>query len=157
MNKQSAGTLVFRIIKNTLPEILLVHPGGPFYMGKDLGVWSVPKGEYEDNEDPLTVAKIEFYEETGNKITAENFIKLNPVRTTSGKNVQVWAIEENFDNCYISSNTFELEWPPKSGKIKLFPECDKAEWFNFEEAAKKIFAYQKPLIEQLQTIIKKTT
>jgi predicted NUDIX family NTP pyrophosphohydrolase len=156
MSKQSAGILVFRISKGQ-PEVLLVHPGGPFYSGKDLGVWSVPKGEFGDDEEPLEVAKREFQEETGNKITSENFITLNSVRSKGGKTVQVWAIEENFDNCYISSNTFELEWPPKSGKIKLFPECDKAEWFTFDKAAEKIFAYQKPLIEQLQTIIKKNS
>lgn len=156
MSKQSAGILVFRIIENAIPEILLVHPGGPFYMSKDLGVWSVPKGEFEDNEDPLEVARREFYEETGNKILSQNFKKLNPVKTKGGKTVHVWAVEENFDQCYVSSNTFELEWPPGSGKTKLFPECDDAAWFNFKEAEEKIFPYQKPLIEELKMIIKNT-
>lgn len=156
MSKQSAGILVFRIFMGQ-PEALLVHPGGPFYSGKDVGVWSVPKGEFGDAEDPLEVAKREFQEETGNKITSESFIGLNSVKSKSGKTLQVWAVEENFDNGYISSNTFELEWPPKSGKIKLFPECDNAEWFTFDKATEKIFDYQKPLIEQLQTIINKNS
>lgn len=132
MGKQSAGILVFRIL--TFPEVLLVHPGGPFYVNRDSGVWSVPKGEYEAGEDPLEVGKREFFEETGNKIQSGNFIELNAVKSKGGKMLYVWATEANFAKSFICSNTFELEWPPKSGKIKAFPECDKAEWFNFDEA-----------------------
>lgn len=153
MSKQSAGILVFR--KMTFPEVLLVHPGGPFYVTKDSGVWSVPKGEYETGEDPLEVGKREFFEETGNKIKSDDFIELEPVKSKGGKMLYVWASEADFEKSFICSNTFELEWPPKSGKTQLFPECDKAEWFNFEKAIHKIFPYQKPLLAQLETIIKR--
>ena len=153
MVKQSAGILVFRNV--SFPEILLVHPGGPFYLNKDWGVWSVPKGEYHEGQDPLEAAKQEFYEETGNQITAKDFIALKPVKTQGGKTVHVWAVEANFERSFICSNTFELEWPPRSGKTKSFPECDKAEWFNLDEAVKKVFPYQKPLVEELKTIIRK--
>jgi predicted NUDIX family NTP pyrophosphohydrolase len=153
MCKQSAGILAYRFRGNIM-EVLLVHPGGPFFAKKDIGVWSVPKGEYEHGEDPLEVAKREFYEETGNTIDSNGFIRLDAVKNKSGKMVTVWAAEADFKQCYISSNTFELEWPPRSGRIELFPECDKAEWFNLEEAANKIYPYQEPLLEQLTKIIK---
>lgn len=156
MGKQSAGILAFRRVNNKLTEVLLVHPGGPFFAGKDLGVWSVPKGEYEDREEPLEVAKREFTEETGNSISADEFIKLAPVKSKSGKILTVWAAETDFEQCYICSNTFRLEWPPHSGKIVFFPECDRAEWFDLEKAVEKIYPYQRPLIEQLQTIVQKS-
>ncbi|HXI00160.1 MAG TPA: NUDIX domain-containing protein [Sphingobacteriaceae bacterium] len=150
MCKQSAGILAFR--STGLTEVLLVHPGGPFYKNKDLGVWSVPKGEHEIHEDSLAVAKKEFQEETGNIISSESFIKLEPVKNKSGKTLTTWAVEADFDPCYIASNTFELEWPPKSGIIKLFPECDTAEWFTLDVAITKLYPYQQPLIEQLRII-----
>ncbi len=152
MPKKSAGIVAYRFNKSHL-EVLLVHPGGPFYAKKDEGVWSIPKGEFEDGEDALSVAKKEFTEETGNIIINENFIELSPVKLKSGKIISAWAIEEDFEKCFISSNLFEMEWPPKSGKRQSFPETDKAEWFNLNEARIKIHPAQLPLLNQLETIL----
>jgi predicted NUDIX family NTP pyrophosphohydrolase len=154
MAKQSAGLLVYRIIEGK-PEVLLVHPGGPFFIKKDIAVWSVPKGEYEAGEVPLDVAKREFKEETGNEVNSKTFIPLAPVKSKGGKTVSVWITETDFEQCYISSNTFELEWPPKSGKLQQFLEVDKAEWFSLDEAKIKILPYQLPLINQLENIFSK--
>ncbi len=157
MPKQSAGILAYRFY-NKIFQILLVHPGGPFYAKKDSGAWSVPKGEYQDIENPWEVAKREFNEETGNTIFTDVSIPLSPVKLKSGKIVSVWGVHADFDTCFISSNTFELEWPPKSGKKQLFPEVDKAEWFTIEEAKSKINPVQFPLIEDLyQKLITQTT
>ncbi len=152
MPKKSAGIVAYRFNKSRL-EVLLVHPGGPFYAKKDEGVWSIPKGEFEDGEDALSVAKKEFTEETGNIIINENFIELSPVKLKSGKIISAWAIEEDFERCFISSNLFEMEWPPRSGKRQSFPETDKAEWFNLNEARIKIHPAQLPLINQLVSIL----
>jgi len=151
MSKKSAGLLAYRY-KTTI-EILLVHPGGPFYKSKDSGVWSIPKGEYTE-EDPLTTAKREFTEETGNIIEDGNFIPLNDVILKSGKRISAWAVEIDFEECFISSNSFEIEWPPKSGKISSFPEVDKAEWFPISDAEQKIHIAQKDFLYQLETILK---
>lgn len=148
--KYTAGIWAYRL-KEDFFEILLVHPGGPFYARKDAGVWSVPKGEYNpDEEDAFEVAKREFFEETGNIITSNNFIPLEPVRSKGGKLITTWATETDFEECYISSNLFEIEWPPKSGKIQSFPETDKAGWFSLEEARLKINASQLPVLEELE-------
>src|SRR5690606_29900666 len=132
----SAGLLVYRKTK-TLPEVLLVHPGGPFFIKKDTGVWSVPKGLYEADEDPLEAAKREFSEETGNKIEEGNFFPLQAVKSKGGKILQTWAVEADFEQAFFQSNLFELEWPLHSRKKQFFPEADKAEWFILNEAKEK--------------------
>lgn len=151
MNKKSAGILVYRL-KNKVPEVLLVHPGGPFWVNKDEGGWSIPKGEFNEEESALDAAKREFKEETGMEATG-NFLPLTPRKQSSGKVVFAWALESDFDAEKIVSNTFEIEWPPKSGKKKLFPEVDQAQWFSAEEAKNKILSGQKGLIEELLSLL----
>src|SRR5688572_7623694 len=153
MAKKSAGILLYRS-ENKIPEVFLVHPGGPFWVKKDDGAWSIPKGEFDDGEDPLDAAKREFEEETGTKISGE-FIALNPVKQKSGKIVYAWAIEGNIDPAKIKSNEFEIEWPPKSGRMKSFPEIDKAAWFDLNSATKKIIESQSALIRDLETKLQK--
>lgn len=148
VKKQSAGLLLFRRINN-FPEVFLAHPGGPFWKNKDAGAWSIPKGEFTENELPLDAAKREFFEETGIYASGE-FIELSPVTLKSGKKVYAWAIEKNIDEQKIVSNTFEIEWPPRSGIYKIFPEVDRANWFSFEEAIVKINVMQAGLIRDLQ-------
>jgi len=148
MPKRSAGLLVYRFHQQQV-QVLLVHPGGPFYVKKDAGVWSIPKGEYEEHEDALTVAKREFEEETGNFITADEFLNLGEVKLKSGKIISAWAAEADFEQCFISSNMFEIEFPPKSGKMQSFPEVDKAEWFSVDEAEKKIHPVQLTFVQRL--------
>ena len=153
MAKKSAGILLYRI-ENRILEVFLVHPGGPFWAKKDDGAWSIPKGEFDDGEDPLDAAKREFEEETGTEISGE-FIALDPIKQKSGKIVYAWAIEGNIDPAKIKSNEFEIEWPPKSGKMKAFPEIDKAGWFDLNEANKKIIESQSVLIRELATKLQK--
>jgi predicted NUDIX family NTP pyrophosphohydrolase len=149
--KQSAGILVYRIIKKK-PEVFLVHPGGPFWKNKDAAAWSIPKGEFEADEPALDAAKREFEEETGIKLKGK-FIELQPVKQKSGKTVYAWALEENIDADNIKSNLFEMEWPPKSGKKASFPEIDRASWFDIAAGKEKINAYQVNLIEQLEELL----
>lgn len=153
MPKQSAGIMAYRRNTEGKFEVLLVHPGGPFYKNKDEGAWSIPKGEYAEGEDALLTAKREFTEETGNTLPATGFIPLQPVKIKSGKVISAWAVKADFDEPLIQSNYFEIEWPPRSGKKQSFPEADKAEWFSLEEAMYRINAGQKSLIEQLLFII----
>jgi predicted NUDIX family NTP pyrophosphohydrolase len=148
MAKTSAGLLMYRINSGREPEILLVHPGGPFWAKKDLGCWSIPKGEYSAGEDPLTVARREFFEETGLEAIGD-FRELAEIRQPGGKRVRAWAFAGNCDAGAVFSNTFSLEWPPKSGKLVDFPEVDRAEWFGVELAKQKILQGQLPLIEEL--------
>jgi predicted NUDIX family NTP pyrophosphohydrolase len=117
MAKQSAGIIAYRFHQQQL-QVLLVHPGGPFFVKKDAGAWSIPKGEFESPEDPLDVAKREFFEETGNEIKSDNFIPLASVKIKSGKVINAWAVAADFENCFIRSNLFEMEWPPKSGNLR---------------------------------------
>ena len=145
--KTSAGILLYRFNKKKL-EVFLVHPGGPFWKNKDEGAWSIPKGELDENEDALKAAMREFKEETGISVSGD-FIPLNTVKLKSGKLVQAWALEKDIDAAIIKSNTFLLEWPPKSGKKIDVPEIDKAEWFTIPEAKKKINTGQLPLLEEL--------
>ena len=145
--KQSAGLLLYRRSFPTI-EIFLVHPGGPFWKNKDEAAWSIPKGEFDDSEEPLQAATREFLEETGIAVSG-NFMKLNPVIQKGGKKVFAWALEKNIDTANIHSNTFEIEWPPKSGKFQSFPEIDRGEWFTIDVAKKKINKMQADLIEQL--------
>ena len=147
-SKQSAGLLLFRRREGAL-EVLLVHPGGPFWARKDDGAWSIPKGEVEPAEDVLTAARREVEEETGARPSGP-FISLAPVHQTGGKIVHVWAAESDFDPASLTSNLFEMEWPPKSGKLKSFPEVDRAGWFDIETAARKILASQAVVLQHLQ-------
>jgi len=150
MPNQSAGVLLYRKTDNQL-QVFLVHPGGPFFKNKDLGAWSIPKGEFLENEEPLAAAKREFEEETGQSIDG-NFIPLNPVKLKSGKKVYAWAVEGDINYETIFSNLFEMEWPPKSGKKQSFPEIDRAEWFEVAEAKLKINIAQAAFIEELITL-----
>jgi predicted NUDIX family NTP pyrophosphohydrolase len=146
MGKKSAGILMYRF-NNQQIEFLLVHPGGPFWAKKDLGAWSIPKGEFED-EEAVTVAKREFFEETGVLIEAE-LIPLTAQKQKGGKIIYAWAVEGNLDASNIKSNLFELEWPPKSGKKQLFPEVDKAGWFSPQMATQKVNPGQVAFIDEL--------
>ena len=147
MAKLSAGILRYKWVDERL-QVLLVHPGGPFWQKKDLGAWSVPKGEYSEEEDPLTVAKREFTEETGIPISdVEDF--LGEIKQPSGKHVSVWMVEGDCDVSHITSNTFSMEWPPKTGKIQEFPEVDEAVWFPVEVALSKILKGQRGFIDLL--------
>ena len=148
MGKKSAGILLYRK-KNKVLEIMLVHPGGPFWAKKDVGVWSIPKGEFDEDEEPLTAAKREFEEELGKKVVTKDFVELSPVKSKSNKTVHAFAAEEDFDTNNIKSNLCWVDWPPRSGKKIEVPEVDKAEWFDVETAKEKIIGYQLPLIEQI--------
>lgn len=147
MPAYSAGILLYRLQNNEL-QVFLVHPGGPFWKNKDEGAWSVPKGEYAAGDNPLDAAKREFYEETGQNIDGQ-FSPLQPVKLKSGKTVNAWAVEGDIDPTEIKSNFFEIEWPPRSGKKQEFPEVDRGEWFNLDEARIKINPAQIKLIEEL--------
>jgi predicted NUDIX family NTP pyrophosphohydrolase len=148
--KRSAGILMYKFNKGL--EVFLVHPGGPYWKNKEEGTWSIPKGEYNEDEEPLAAAKREFEEEVGVPITGK-FIALEPVKQNALKIVSAWALEGDIDADNIKSNTFPMEWPPKSGKMIDVPEVDKAGWFNIEEARKKLLPGQVGLIDQLEKII----
>ena len=148
--KNSAGILLFRR-KDGL-QVLLVHPGGPFWKNKDSGAWSVPKGEYAENEEPLAAALREFEEETGLQLSGK-FIELSPIRQKSGKTVHCWALEGDADPAQFKSNSFEMEWPPRSGKKQSFPEVDRAEWFPVPDALKKILEAKRNFLEELKSLI----
>jgi predicted NUDIX family NTP pyrophosphohydrolase len=143
----SAGVLAFR--RRNGVEVLLAHPGGPFWARKDAGVWTIPKGVAEPGADLLATARREFTEETN--FTADgDFIALTPVRQKSGKTVHAWALEADFDLNAFASNTFEIEWPPRSGRRQAFPEIDRIGWFDTAAAMVKILLYQQPLLVELQ-------
>jgi predicted NUDIX family NTP pyrophosphohydrolase len=146
MPKESSGLLIYRRRNNVL-EFFLVHPGGPFWKNKDAGAWSIPKGEIDAGEDRLAAAKRELKEETGFEV-AGLFTPLAPVKQKGGKIVHAFAVEADLDPDAMVSNTFEMEWPPRSGKRASFPECDRAAWFRVDEALEKINLGQRPLIEQ---------
>lgn len=152
MPKQSAGLLLFRRIDSQL-EVLLVHPGGPFWAKKDDGAWSIPKGEMAEGEDPLQAAYRELEEETGHSIGSDlkgNSLPLTPVKQAGGKMVYAWAVESDFDIAMLKSNTFSMEWPPRSGRKQEFPEVDRAGWFRLAEARRKILKSQEPLLLELE-------
>jgi predicted NUDIX family NTP pyrophosphohydrolase len=153
VQKKSAGILVYRLQKKTA-EFFLVHPGGPFWKNKDAGAWSIPKGEFTDEEDALLAAQREFKEETGQTIDGD-FIPLTPVKQKSGKTIHAWAVEADIDPATIKSNPFEIEWPPRSGKKQEFPEVDRAEWFIAETAKEKINTSQAALIDELINLLQK--
>jgi predicted NUDIX family NTP pyrophosphohydrolase len=152
MPKRSAGLLMYRRRGGAL-ELLLVHPGGPFWTKKDDGAWSIPKGEYDDGEDPLAAATREFAEEVG-AVPDGDFIDLGDVTQAGRKVVHAFAVESDFDVARLRSNTFEIEWPPKSGRKRSFPEVDRAGWFAVDEARRKILAGQRPFIERLLARVK---
>jgi len=145
--RQSAGILLYKMANIAL-QVLLVHPGGPFWKNKDLGAWSIPKGEFTDNENPLDAAIREFEEETSFKIDG-SFVPLKSVKLKSGKVISGWALEHDLDASAISSNRIEIEWPPKSGKKMLIPEVDRAGWFSVEEAVEKINPAQAAFVHEL--------
>jgi predicted NUDIX family NTP pyrophosphohydrolase len=149
MKVQSSGILLYRF-NGSLPEFFLVHPGGPFYIKKDIGVWTIPKGEFSDDEDPLNAARREFMEETG-AVAPEKCIPLTPITQKSGKRVFCYACPGNIDASKVKSNLFEMEWPPRSGKKQSFPEIDRGEWFDPETAKVKIIEAQKAFISELLT------
>ncbi len=151
MGKRSAGVLMFRKAYSGI-EVFLVHPGGPFWERKDLGAWSLPKGEYAEGEEPLLAARREFEEETGIRADGE-FLLLGEVKQPSGKVVKAWAVEGDLDPAQVRSNLFSMEWPPKSGKTQEFPEVDRGEWFPIREATTKILKGQIGFLDRLLEIV----
>jgi predicted NUDIX family NTP pyrophosphohydrolase len=148
---QSAGILLFRRFCDSV-QVLLVHPGGPYWKNRDDGAWSIPKGLYAEGEEPFAAAKREFQEETG-CIPHGTFIDLGVHRQPSGKRLAVWAVEGDFDPAAFRSNTFRMEWPPRSGRFEEFPEADRAAWFEPAEAMRKITTGQRPILEALFKIL----
>ena len=150
MPKQSAGVLLYRRNDRGL-EVFLVHPGGPFWAKKDEHAWSIPKGEFGDDELPLDAAKREFEEETGVSV-AGTFVALEPLKQSGGKIIHAWACEGDCDPRQLESNTFSMEWPPRSGRQQEFPEVDRAEWYTVAEARTKLHKGQVQLLEQLMRL-----
>ena len=151
MAKISAGLLLYRCRPAGL-EVFLVHPGGPFWVKKDAGAWSIPKGEVAPGEELLAAARREVQEETGLRV-AGDFRALEPVRQSGGKIVHAWATQSDCDAGAIRSNTFEMEWPPRSGRTQAFPEVDRAAWFDLANARVKITKGQLPLLDQLERLL----
>lgn len=149
--KLSAGILLYRKRDGEI-EVFLVHPGGPFWAKKDDGAWSIPKGEYAEGEDPLAVARREFHEETGAEVSG-NCSALTPLKQPSGKVIAAWAAEGEVDPASLRSNTFSMEWPPKSGKLQEFPEVDRALWCDLATARKKLLPGQRSFLGQLQQLL----
>ncbi|MDH3253175.1 MAG: NUDIX domain-containing protein [Ignavibacteria bacterium] len=149
MPRHSAGILLYRHHGGNL-QVFLVHPGGPFWVKKDAGAWSIPKGEFSpDKEDALSSARREFHEETGHGIDGE-FRELTPLKQSGGKTVHAWAVQGDIDPLAITSNTFSMEWPPRSGKQQSFPEVDRAGWFTIDEARVKILRGQAGFLDELE-------
>lgn len=151
MVKRSAGILLFRKRPSGL-EVLLAHPGGPFWIRRNEGAWTIPKGEIKPGEYPLDAAKREFEEETGFVVTG-TLLPLQSIQQRSGKIVNVWAVEQDVDPAVLNSNTFTMEWPPRSGRQEEFPEIDRAQWFAFAEARTKILPSQMDLLDQLEQLL----
>lgn len=152
MPTRSAGILLHRTGVDGGTEVLLVHPGGPFWARKDAGAWSIPKGEIAEGEDPLACARREFAEELGMPVPGGTATPLGEVRQKAGKVVTAWAVEGNLDPATVVSNTFAMEWPRGSGRLRDFPEVDRAEWFGLEEAAVRILDGQRPLLDALAAL-----
>jgi predicted NUDIX family NTP pyrophosphohydrolase len=148
--KASAGVLLYRTRSKL--EVFLVHPGGPYWAKKDLGAWTIPKGEFDEGEDPLTAAQREFHEETGCGLSGP-FHPLNAIEQPSGKVVHAWAVAGDCDATAITSNMFSMEWPPKSGQQRDFPEIDRAQWFELAEARRRILSGQVGFLEQLESLL----
>lgn len=151
MAAKSAGALIYRRRAEAI-EVLLVHPGGPFWQKRDLGAWSIPKGEYADSEDAEAAARREFTEETGWAI-ADQMTPLGDIRQKAGKTVTAFAAECDFDLATLASNSFEMEWPPRSGRVASFPEVDRAGWFSLADAREKIIEGQRPLLDRLEELL----
>jgi predicted NUDIX family NTP pyrophosphohydrolase len=145
---RSAGIVLHRGSGENL-EVLLVHPGGPVWARRDAGVWSIPKGEYGDDEDPLQAARREFAEELGSPAPEGEALELGEIRQKSGKRVIAWALPGDLDAERITSNTFTMQWPPRSGRLREFPEVDRAQWFGLDEAREKLNPAQVALLERL--------
>jgi predicted NUDIX family NTP pyrophosphohydrolase len=148
--KTSAGLLLYR--RRGELEVFLVHPGGPYWAKRDSGAWSLPKGEFQQGEDPLEAARREFTEETGLPVDGD-FRRLDPVKQSGGKVIHAWAVECDCDASRVRSNLFSLEWPPESGRIQQFPEVDRAGWFALSEARKRIIGGQMGLLDQLTSAL----
>jgi len=153
MPKQSAGLLVYRFGAGNSLEVFLVHPGGPFWAKKDLGAWSIPKGELDEGEDALAAARREFLEETGAEAPTSEPKALEPVRQPSGKIVHAWAMAGDLDAAQVRSNAFTMEWPPRSGRQQSFPEVDRAAWFPLPEARRRIMSGLAPLLSDLEQLL----
>ena len=147
--KLSAGILLYRISRDRVVQVLIAHMGGPFWERKDKGGWSIPKGEYEDGEDPFQVALREFEEELGKPVPAKEFLSLGSIKQPSGKVVTVWAAQGEFDEETATSNTFVMEWPKGSGQMQEFPEVDRVGWFDIETARTKLLKGHVPFLERL--------
>jgi predicted NUDIX family NTP pyrophosphohydrolase len=150
-SRTSSGILLWRRRAGRV-EVLLGHPGGPYFAKKDAGVWSILKGEFDPSEDALTVARREFQEETGHRAPDGPVLHLGDVRQRGGKVVSAWGIEGELDPSVAASNTFEMEWPPRSGKVGAFPEIDRVEWFDVDAAKGKINPAQVPFLDRLEQI-----
>jgi len=151
--QQSAGLLLYRQKDGKL-EVLIAHPGGPFFVKKDNGIWSIPKGLYEDNEDPFDAAKREFEEEIGLPAPGGEYIDLGEIKRKDGKIIRAWAVEGNIDEGKVKSNSFEMEWPPRSGQKQEFPEIDRAEWFGLTTASQKLQIAQVEFLKRLAEYLK---
>lgn len=150
MERKSAGLLMYRR-RDRQVEVLLIHPGGPFWARKDEGAWCIPKGEFTD-EEPLDAAQREFQEETGFAVHGD-FLPLTPRRQAGGKKVYVWAVEGDCDSEALRSNTFTMEWPPHSGRRQTYPEADRAAWFSLPRAKEKILKSQRPFLDELERLL----
>jgi predicted NUDIX family NTP pyrophosphohydrolase len=155
MTKISAGLLMYRVRDSTL-EVFLVHPGGPYWAHRDLGAWTIPKGECRPGEDLLTAARREFEEETGVAPTGE-FVTLGTAKQPGEKRVHAWAFEGDCDPAALLSNTFRMEWPPRSGRQREFPEIDRGGWFSLDEARKRIQTGQACLLDELARVVSAPT
>lgn len=151
--KKSAGILLYRWNDGDA-EVLLGHPGGPFWKNRDLGAWTIPKGEIGEGEEAFAAARREFTEETG-VVPGDHSIELTPLRQPSGKTVYIWAIEGDCDACDVHSNAFAMQWPPRSGKLVEFPEIDRAGWFPLAEARRRILPGQAPFLTELEMLLRR--
>jgi predicted NUDIX family NTP pyrophosphohydrolase len=151
--KLSAGLLLFREGPQRGVEVLLVHPGGPYWARKDDGAWSIPKGEYEPGDDAAARAEVEFEEELGRAAPPGPRADLGEIRQAGGKRVHAWAVRGDFDADTVVSNTFELQWPPGSGEVRTFPEVDRAAWFSLDDARVKLLSGQRPLLARLRELL----
>jgi predicted NUDIX family NTP pyrophosphohydrolase len=149
LSAQSAGLVLYRQHDGKV-EVLLVHPGGPFWQKRDEGVWSIPKGELAENEAAIDVARREFHEELGAPVPEREATSLGAVRQSGGKIVHAWAVPGDLDITRTTSNTFEMEWPPRSAKMQTFPEVDRAEWFDLDTARRKLLPAQRAFIDRLE-------
>ena len=153
MPKQAAGVLLYRLAAAGRLEVLLAHPGGPLWARKDLGAWTIPKGQFNDDEAPLAAARREFEEEMGSPPGADQFLELGTIKQPAGKIVHAFAARGDFDTATVKSNLFSMEWPPKSGRRAEFPEVDRAAWYPIDEARRKILKGQAPFLDRLLALV----